>query len=347
MAYDTRFYGMGFSFDEFNGMPYMRLGGSGLKVSRVGLGTWKMGYPERGDGSRVGRDDSFRILDRALELGVTFWDTANRYNESSGNSERVIGEWFRAHPGERRNIVLGTKVRGAMDGRTPNHAGLSRANVLDATYACLERLQVDHIDLMQFHGPDPDTPVQESLEAVADLRSRDLVRYFGLSNVSVAQVQEYREVALEYRLPMGCSVQNSFNPLTGGSLDVLELCAEHQLSFIAHGPLRRGLLTNRYLKGRQVGEGDRLVDEGELEEFVKGDTYERLERLEQLAAGEGLTIAQLTLAYMLRIPGMGPLIPSASTVAQLEENAGAGTAQLSSETMDELKQVFVCGGMAN
>ena len=112
MAYDTRFYGMGFRFDEFNGMPYRRLGGSGLKVSRIGLGTWKMGYPERGDGSRVGRDQAVRILDRALELGVTFWDTANRYNASSGNSERVLGEWFRMNPGERRNIVLATKVMG-------------------------------------------------------------------------------------------------------------------------------------------------------------------------------------------------------------------------------------------
>jgi aryl-alcohol dehydrogenase-like predicted oxidoreductase len=170
MAYDTRFYGLGFSFDSFNGMPYVQLGRSGLQVSRVGLGTWKMGYPERGDGSRVGRDQSFRILDRALELGVTFWDTANRYNEASGNSERVLGEWFRAHPGERRNIVLATKMAGAMDGKTPNHCGLSRANVLDSV-CLLDRLGIDHIDLLQFHRPDPH-PVEESLEAVADLVPR-------------------------------------------------------------------------------------------------------------------------------------------------------------------------------
>lgn len=99
MAYDTRFYGLNFGFDSFNEMPYINLGKAGLRVSRVGLGTWKMGYPERGDKARVGRDLALRILDRALELGATFWDTANRYNESSGNSERVLGEWFRAHPG--------------------------------------------------------------------------------------------------------------------------------------------------------------------------------------------------------------------------------------------------------
>src|SRR3989339_1802205 len=124
MPYDRRFYGIDFNFDSFNGMPYLRLGGSGLRVARVGLGTWKFGYPERNDGSRIGRDMAFRIMDRALELGATFWDTANRYNESSGNSERVIGEWFREHSGERRNIVLATKMAGAMDGVTPNHCGL-------------------------------------------------------------------------------------------------------------------------------------------------------------------------------------------------------------------------------
>ncbi|MCK5117945.1 MAG: aldo/keto reductase, partial [Candidatus Latescibacteria bacterium] len=133
--FDTRFYGVEFTYSSYKGMPYRRLGNSGLQVSRMGLGTWKMGYPERGDGARVDRGKCLAILDRALELGVTFWDTANRYNESSGNSERVIGEWFAAHPGERRNIVLATKCYGAMDGITPNHCGLSRANILDSVAA--------------------------------------------------------------------------------------------------------------------------------------------------------------------------------------------------------------------
>jgi len=344
MAYDTQFYGLDFTYDEFKGMPYRRLGGSGLQVASVGLGTWKMGYPERGDNSRVGRDASFAVLDRALELGVTFWDTANRYNESSGNSERVLGEWFQTHPEERRNVVLATKVRGAMDGITPNHCGLSRANVLDGTYASLERLGVAHIDVLLFHGPDPNTPVEESLEAVADLRSQDLVRYFGLSNVSVGELDEYRRTALEHRLPQVCAVQNSYNPLTGagpGQEDVLAYCAQHQISLIPYSPLNRGLLTNRYLKGSQVGAGDRLVDEGVLEELVQGDVYDRLGRLAELASGEGLTVAQLSLAYLLQMPGMGPLIPSASNTTQLEENARAGTVELPESVLEQLREIFV------
>lgn len=344
MAYDTTHYGLDFTFDSFRGMPYIPLGHSGLKVGRVGLGTWKVGYPERGDGSRVGRDLAFRILDRAVELGVTFWDTANRYNDSSGNSERVLGEWFRVHPEERRNVVLATKVAGAMDGTTPNHCGLSRANILDSVYASLERLGLDHIDLLQFHRADDTVPVEESLEAVADLRSRDLVRYLGLSNAGVAVLADYARVARQFRLPVVCSVQNHFNPLTGarpGQGDVLPWCAAHGVSLIPYSPLQRGLLTNRYLKGQAVGQGDRLVDEGDLERLVNDGVHATLERLAQLAARCGLTVAQLSLAYLLQLPGMGPLIPSASSVAQLEENARAAAVDLPAPILGELKGLFV------
>lgn len=344
MPYDRRFYGIDFSFDSFNGMPYLRLGGSGLRVARVGLGTWKFGYPERNDGSRIGRDMAFRIMDRALELGATFWDTANRYNESSGNSERVIGEWFREHSEERRNIVLATKMAGAMDGVTPNHCGLSRANVLDSVYASLDRLGVERIDLLQFHRLDPETPIEESLEAVADLRRQDLVRYLGLSNATVADLERYAEVARTHALPAVCSVQNSFNPLNGARPEqqgVLAYCAQHRVSFMAYSPLLRGLLTNRYLKGRQVGAGDRLYDEGEVARLTSDGVQDRLTRLEEIAAGLDLTIAQLSLAYLHSLPGMGPLIPSASSVAQLEENAAAAAVRLEAATIDQLKQVFV------
>lgn len=344
MAYDTRFYGLDFSFDSFKGMPYMRLGHSGLRVSRVGLGTWKMGYPERGDKSRIGRDQAFRILDRALELGVTFWDTANRYNESSGNSERVLGEWFRAHPGERRNIAVATKLAGAMDGVSPNHCGLSRANILDSVYASLERLGLERIDLLQFHRTDPETPVEESLEAVADLRRRDLVRYLGLSNAAVDDLMVYREMAHHYGLPLVCSVQNNFNPLDGereGRRGVLAFCARNRLAFIPYSPLSRGLLTNRYLPGRSVGQGDRLVDEGALEKMQGGQVAQQLVRLDELARQEGLTVAQVSLAYLLHLPGMGPLIPSASTAEQLEENARAATVELSAGLLEQLQSLFV------
>lgn len=192
--FDSRFYNIPFETESFNGMPYRRLGGSGLKVSNVGLGTWKMGYPESGDGSRVDEQTTFKIFDRAIELGVTFWDTANRYNNASGNSERLIGSWFKNNPDQRRNVVLATKLSGAMDGFTPNHCGLSRANIMEAVYASLERLQSDHIDLLYFHSFDRGTPPEESMLAIEDLVKQDMVRYFSVSNFTVEQLTTYQSL---------------------------------------------------------------------------------------------------------------------------------------------------------
>ncbi|HUV08199.1 MAG TPA: aldo/keto reductase, partial [Spirochaetia bacterium] len=188
---DPAFYGMPFESDSFNSMPYLYLGRTGCRVSKVGLGTFKFGHPETGDGSFVDQKAAFKMLDRAVELGVTFWDTANRYNASSGNSERVLGQWFRANPEIRRDIVIATKLFGLMDGRTPNHCRLGRINIMEAVHASLERLQCDHIDILFFHLFDPLTPIEESLEAVQELIRRDLIRYLGVHNFTVEQLETY------------------------------------------------------------------------------------------------------------------------------------------------------------
>lgn len=313
-------YGVPYTTDSFNGMPYRRLGRSGLRASEIGLGTWKFGYPETGDGARVDRKTAFQIMDRAVELGVTFWDTANRYNAGSGNSERVIGEWLQANPDQRRNIVLATKVYGGMDGTTPNHSRLSRANILDSVYACRQRLRVDTIDLLIFHAYDPYTPVEESLAAVEDLISRDMVRYLGVSNFTVDQLKIYR--AAETVRTRILTVQNRYNLLDGeGHPGVLDYAAEQQISYVAWGPLARGLLTDRYLDLSKVGAGDRLYDEGILEQYTSEEKNRKLKALAGLAQSWAITLSQLTLRYMLQTPGMGPVIPSSSTVAQLEANA--------------------------
>jgi aryl-alcohol dehydrogenase-like predicted oxidoreductase len=321
-------YNVPMTADEYNGMPYRLLGRSGLRVSNVGLGTWKMGYPETGDGARVDEKTALRIFDRAIELGVTFWDTANRYNGASGNSERVIGTWFENNPDQRRNIVLATKVCWGMDGRTPNHSRLSRGNVLDAVYACLERLGLEHIDLLYFHGFDAFTPVEESLAAIEDLVSRDLIRYFAVSNFTVDQLSIYR--AVEASASIRCrvlAVQNQYDILAGEwetRPGVLEYAARTGISFVAWSPLARGLLTERYLDLSKVGPGDRLYDEGRLEKDTSGPVMEKLHQLAALAHEWDMELSQLVLAYMLALPGMGPVIPSVSSVQQVESNAAAG-----------------------
>ncbi|MCL5998556.1 MAG: aldo/keto reductase [Chloroflexi bacterium] len=334
-------YNAPWTADDFNGMPYRSLGRSGLRVSNVGLGTWKFGHPTTGDGARVDERTAFQIFDRAIELGVTFWDTANRYNAASGNSERVIGQWLVANPDQRRNVVIATKVFGGMDGRTPNHSRLSRTNILESVYACLERLQVDTIDLLYFHAYDSTTPIEESLIAVEDLVRQDVVRYFGVSNFSLSHLRAYREVeaTLSVRSRM-VAIQNQYDIVNGESdrqPGVLAYAASERISFVAWSPLALGLLTERYLDLAKVGQGDRLYDEGTLQQATSAVAMAKLHRLAGLSHEWGLQLSQLALAYMLALPGMGPVIPAVSSVTQLESNAAAGKVVLSTEQMQRVR----------
>lgn len=337
------FYNVPFTIDSFNGMPYRALGSSGLRVSNVGLGTWKFGYPETGDGSRVNQVLAMQIFDRAVELGVTFWDTANRYNAASGNSERVIGDWLSNNPDQRRNIVIATKIYGGMDGRTPNHCGLSRINILESVYASLERLGNDYIDLLYFHAFDHLTPPEESLAAVEDLVRQDVVRYFGVSNFTVEQVRLYQ--GLESRTSARCriiAVQNQYDLLNGENPEqagVLSLASQSGFSFVAWSPLARGLLTSRYLNLAKIGPGDRLFDEKAVDAARTSENVRRLTELASVAREAGVELSQLALAYMLTLPGMGPVIPAVSNLEQLEANAQAGSLHLDNSLIKKIEGI--------
>jgi len=329
--------------DDFHNMPYRYLGRSGLQVSNIGLGTWKFGYPETGDGSRVDEKVAFQIFDRAIELGVTFWDTANRYNFGAGNSERVIGRWLSNNPDQRRNVVLATKVFGGMDGYTPNHCRLGRVNILESVYACLDRLQSDSIDLLYFHFYEPVTPVEESLSVIEDLVRLDLIRYFAVSNFTLDQLRLYQAAEPNFSIRSRViAVQNQYDILNleTNQPGVLEYCQRTGISFVAFSPLGRGLLTSRYLLKTKVGPGDRLFDEGTLDKDIPPETYLRLTKLAEFAKELGLEVNQLALAYMLKIPGMGPVIPASSTVQQLESNAAAGKVVLTPEQKEQVKKII-------
>lgn len=337
------FYNAPFVINSFNEMPYRTLGKSGLRVSNIGLGTWKMGYPESGDGSRIDEKSSFQIFDRALELGVTFWDTANRYNNASGNSERIIGKWFQQNPEQRRNIVLATKMAGTMDGLSPNHCGLSRGNIMEAVYASLERLQLDHIDLLYFHNYEGITPPEESLAAIEDLVKQDLIRYFSVSNFNIENLNAYKAAGEQFSVRSRIlAVQNQFDLLDGESPNhqgVLDYAAENGLSFIAWSPMARGLLTNRYLNLENAGPGDRLFDEGDLKTKASPENMAKLNALASLSSEMGIELSQLVMAYMLTMKGMGPVIPSSSSVKQLESNAAAGKIVLTEEQIAKVKSI--------
>jgi aryl-alcohol dehydrogenase-like predicted oxidoreductase len=337
------FYNAPFVVNSFNDMPYRTLGRSGLKVSNIGLGTWKMGYPESGDDSRIDEKNSLSILDRAIDLGVTFWDTANRYNNASGNSERIIGKWFKNNPDQRRNVVLATKMAGTMDGLSPNHCGISRGNIMESVYASLERLQIDHIDLLYFHRFDGITPPEESLEAIEDLVKQDLIRYFAVSNASVDILKTYQAVQSQLSVRSRIlAVQNQFDLLDGESAEdkgVLDYASEQGISFIGWSPMARGLLTNRYLNPVVAGPGDRLFDEGDLKAKTSPENMAKLHALASISNEMGVELSQLVMAYMLTMKGMGPIIPSSSSVKQLESNAAAGKFILTDEQIARVRNI--------
>lgn len=332
-------YNVPYQADEFHGMPYRPLGASGLQAPAIGLGTWKFGYPDTGDGARVDEATAFQILDRAAELGVMFWDTANRYNAASGNSERIIGKWLAAHPEQRRDVVLATKTHGGMDGSTPNHSGLSRLQITESVRASLERLQVESIEVLWFHRFDETVPLQESLETVEDLVSQGLVRYLAVSNFTAEQLNSCLDVSDTLsRRSRPIAVQNRFDPLNGEAMPgVLDVCVDRGVSFVPYSPLAQGLLTDRYLDPSKVGPGDRLHDEGQE---IDQAAIAKVRQLGELAGQWNLAISQLTLAYILTLPGMGTQIPSSSTVAQLEANASAGTVELSDDQRAAVAAVF-------
>jgi len=341
---EDKSYGLPFKIERFKDMPFRFLGKSGLKVPNIGLGTWKIGYPEKGDGSRVGEKEAFEIFDQAIASGVNFWDTANRYNNASGNSERVIGNWLASHPNQRRNVVLATKLGGAMDGITPNHCGLSRGNILDSVYASLERLRTDYIDLLYFHLFDPLTPPEESLAAIEDLVRQDLVRYFAVSNFTVAQLKIYRRIEKDRTLRSRIvAVQNQFDILNGerDPYDgVLDYTGREGISFIAWSPLAKGLLTGRYTGSEHIGAGDRLFDEGELKAGSAIPHVLKLQQLTALSAAWGMGLNQLVISYMLGLPGMGPVIASSSSVAQLISNAEAGKINLNEDQKKQIGKIL-------
>lgn len=341
---DSKFYNIPFEISSFNGMPYRTLGKSGLNVPNVGLGTWKIGYPETGDKSRVNEKEALKLLDEAVELGVTLWDTANRYNNASGNSERIIGTWLKNNPDQRRNVIVATKLGGAMDGITPNHCGLSRQNIIEAVYASLNRLQTDYIDLLYFHAFDPITPIAESMAAVEDLIRNDLIRYFAVSNFTVDQIKAYQSVQKEMTIRSNIvAIQNRFDilewerePYQG----VMDYVSPNGISFIAWGPLARGLLSDRYLTLQNIGPGDRLYDEEELKNDSNIPHNEKLRSLSKLAEEWGIKLSQLVLAYMLTLPAMGPVIPSSSNIEQLKLNAAAGKMKLNKERIIQIEEVL-------
>ncbi len=339
----------------FKGMNYRRLGNSGLWLSEVGLGLWKWGDPNY-DGARVGEHDGFAILDKALELGVTHWDTANSYNNGAGNSERLIGRFFAARgPAVRHQAVLATKIRNSVRDEHqmqrdfgPNESGASRKYILRAVDDCLCRLRTDYIDILYHHMPNLaadgswETPLDETWSAVDDLMRQGKVLYAAVSNRTKGQLAQ-ENAALMAVAGRSSSriigVQNRYNLLDrdkvsggeGTETEFLNFIREHGIGLIPLVPLAVGMLTGRYRKG-QIDASGRLggpADASWAKDYFTDKNFALIDSLVAMAEEKACTVSQLAIAWLLAHPEIPSVITGITKAGQLEDNVRASALELS------------------
>ena len=310
-------------------MKYRRLGASGVQVSEVCLGSW-LTY-----GGATEDAMAETCVDRAYELGINFFDTANVY--ARGKSEEVVGRALKKFP--RESYVLATKVFFPMnDGPMPNNQGLSRKHIMEQCHASLKRLGMDTIDLYQCHRFDPNTPLEETLRALDDLVRQGKVLYVGFSQWSADQIEQAVGVQEAKGYDRFVSSQPHYNML-GRDLEkqVLPVCEGEGIGQIVYSPLAQGLLTGKYKPGQPLPADSRAADPRQ-NMFLNGgkldnSVLEKVAKLEPIAAGLGLSMAQLALAWCLRLKSMSSVIVGASRPSQVEDNAKASGVTLSAETL--------------
>jgi aryl-alcohol dehydrogenase-like predicted oxidoreductase len=305
-------------------MRYRQLGHSGLTVSVVGLGCNNFG-------GRIDVDASRRVIDAAIDAGVTLFDTADIYG-NRGGSETAMGQIL----GSRRDqIVLATKWGNDM-GTGAGEARGSRRYIRRAVEASLRRLQTDYIDLYQQHVPDPQTPVGETLAALDELIAEGKVRYAGSSNFSSWQVADADWTAKERGTERMISAQNHYSLLERRAEgELLGACERFGVGLLPFFPLANGLLTGKYRRGEPMPEGTRLAGR-EIDEA----TYDTLERLEDFAKQRGHTILELAFAGLLSRPVVSSVIAGATRPEQVQANVTAGEWELSGDDIAALDELL-------
>src|SRR5690349_12442618 len=301
-------------------LPARRVGASGLLVSAVGLGCNNFGRP----GTRTETLEGTRaVLDAAIDAGVTFLDTADMYGKDPGLSETLMGEALR---GRRDRITLATKFghSGRDMGYGIHAAKGSRSYVRRAVEESLSRLQTDWIDLYQLHTPDPQTPIEETLDALADLVREGKVRYIGHSNLAGWQIAEAHFVARERRSIPFVSAQNQYSLLArGAERNVLRAVERYGLGFFPFFPLHNGLLTGKFTRDAAPADSRIMRQRPHLYENAP---WEALEAYQAFCDERGITMLEATFGWLLAQPVVSSVIAGATSPDQVRANAAAATA---------------------
>ena len=310
-------------------MQYSRLGRTGLQVSRLCLGTMNFG-------PQTSEADSFAIMDRAHDLGINFFDTANVYGQKRGEgvTEGIIGRWFAQGGGRREKTVIATKLYGDM-GDWPNERKLSALNIRRACDASLKRMQTDYIDLYQMHHVDRETPWEEIWGAMEVLVQQGKVLYVGSSNFAGWHIVKANEIARNRHF-MGLVCEQSLYNLNARmiELEVIPACEDYGLGIIPWSPLAGGLLGGALEKAA----GGRRASEGVQREIEKN--RQKLEAYEGLCRELGQKPADVALAWLLANPAVTAPIIGPRTIEQLDGSLQALEIQLSKETLTQLDGIF-------
>jgi len=302
-------------------MEVVELGSSGLRVSRVGLGCNNFG-------GRIDLDATRAVVDAALDVGVTFFDTAESYG-GGGGSERFLGEILE---GRRDRVVLATKFGWALN---LDRGRGSAEYVRTAIDASLERLRTHYVDLYYLHKPDPSTPIGETLAALDELVRQGKVRAIGCSNFSAEQLVEADRSAHEQGTARFTVLQNHYSLLErGDDADVLPLCRELGVAYIPYFPLASGLLTGKYRRAVPAPEGTRLAGRE-----IEGDRFDRVEALARFAEERGRTLLVLAISALASTPGIASVIAGATKPEQVRANAAAGTWHVRDEDLHALAAI--------
>jgi aryl-alcohol dehydrogenase-like predicted oxidoreductase len=310
-------------------MQIRNLGGSGLRVSAIGLGCNNFGQ-------RIDLEASRKVIHRAIDLGITLFDTADIYS-NMGGSENVLG----AVLGDRRkDIVLATKYSKPMaeDG---TRQGASRRYIFNAVEASLKRLKTDYIDLYQQHDYDPLTPIEETLRALDDLVREGKVRYIGNSNFPAWRVAEAEYVARAINVGRFVSCQDEYSLVVRDiEKDLLPAAQEYKLGLLPFFPLASGLLTGKYKRGEAAPDNTRFGKVPRLRDrYVTPRNEEIVEKLQAFASARGHSMLELAFSWLAARPQVASVIAGATRVEQVEQNVKAIAWNLSAEEMAEIDRI--------
>jgi aryl-alcohol dehydrogenase-like predicted oxidoreductase len=314
-------------------VKYTRLGTTGLRVSRIGLGCMSYGDPTRGLHSwTLDEEASAPFFRQAVELGVTFWDTANVYQEGTG--EEFVGRAIREYT-RREDVVLATKVSGRMhDG--PGGSGLSRTAILEQVDASLTRLGTDHVDLYQIHRFDPETPVEETMEALHDLVRAGKVRYTGASSMYAWQFAKMQTAAVVNGWTPFATMQDQYNLLKREEeREMIPLCADLGVGLVPYSPQGKGRLT----RPRGATTERSAVDEV-AKAFDSDDDGPIVDAVEQVADEHGVSMAQVAVAWVLRNPVVSAPIVGATKPHHLADAVAALDVELSDDDVRRLEEPY-------